>query len=1140
MDDIGTCLNGLGVVHHSHELLETKISQKLELNNDLLSVRKELEIVNKRKAKKEAELDQIYKSDQGGRNKRKIQALLSEQEKLLNKLVELDTEEAEILDKLEQVGGANTTDRNVLQSEELKKTDYVQDTVEGSNGISSKDNTELQVKLGNVTSFGTTLESTQEYCSAETIQDYMNKIKSCPQSSSSASARKNGESSSKWRRLEISDDESDYNPTEEIEDDDLENDEDNVDYVTDSDDDIATSKRFKKVIDDGDKEMYIERLKRWEKKREPEEKEMDGKFEQLKTGLKVPSYLWSKLYNYQKVGVQWMYELHQQKVGGVLGDEMGLGKTIQVIAFLASLSYTKSKQHQGATLIVAPTTLLQNWVHEVHTWWPPFRVGMLHASGSYTGSRNSLIRSINYHNGILVLSYQSLITYKELLSELNWGYCILDEGHKIRNPDAQVTLAAKQITTPHRIILSGSPLQNNLKELWSLFDFVYPSKLGTLPTFIQQFSAPITQGGFANASEVQVATAFKCATVLKDTINPYLLRRMKQDVKEHINLPEKNEQVLFCKLSDEQRALYRGYIESPEIKSILDGRMRVFVGLIALRKICNHPDIFFYNSQEDDEGYGYFERSGKMIVVHSLLKIWKKQNHRVLLFTQSRQMLKILESYAKTMEYTYLKMDGTTSVGNRQPMINKFNESSNIFLFLLTTKVGGLGVNLVGANRVVIFDPDWNPSTDTQARERAWRIGQKNQVTIYRLMTSGTIEEKIYHRQIYKQFLINRVLKDPKQRRFFKSRDLFELFTLNETNDDKTETSAIFAGTGTDVKVKPKSSHSAEKRRKMIHDYDDASPIAVKRRESEKFQRTDATKELFYESPEEGEVEDTPTHKEKKRKRSHSDDDSEKRREKKKKRHSREERGAKFEGERVRMLVKKRRYKAPQNPDKPEEAEDNKQNGDEQNDRKPDNQDNYVLAKLFRKSGVHSAVQHDAIMENGTADYAIIESEAEYAAKEAMKALRASRAQCQTAETGIPNWTGQHGQKRKIAMNIGNKPLASSDLLARMKNRNKIISSVDRSNSREGENLFFDDSQSNPNSKARTEDIDLLTDIRNFVAFQTATNGEATTTELVKKFHSSLPSQRSPLFKAFLKQICDFRRGDDGKGIWFLKTEFRS
>ena len=157
----------------------------------------------------------------------------------------------------------------------------------------------------------------------------MNKIKSCPQSSSSASARKNGESSSKWRRLEISDDESDYNPTEEIEDDDLENDEDNVDYVTDSDDDIATSKRFKKVIDDGDKEMYIERLKRWEKKREPEEKEMDGKFEQLKTGLKVPSYLWSKLYNYQKVGVQWMYELHQQKVGGVLGDEMGLGKTIQ-------------------------------------------------------------------------------------------------------------------------------------------------------------------------------------------------------------------------------------------------------------------------------------------------------------------------------------------------------------------------------------------------------------------------------------------------------------------------------------------------------------------------------------------------------------------------------------------------------------------------------------------------------------------------------------------------------------------------------------------------------------------------------------------------------------------------------------------
>ena len=163
-------------------------------------------------------------------------------------------------------------------------------------------------------------------------------------------------------------------------------------------------------------------------------------------------------------------------------------------------------------------------------------------------------------------------------------------------------------------------------------------------------------------------------------------------------------------------------------------------------------------------------------------------------------MLGILRRFVESRGYSFSKMDGSTPVGARQPLIDSFN-SSDTFVFLLTTKVGGLGVNLTGASRVVIFDPDWNPSTDTQARERAWRIGQDKQVTIYRLMTSGTIEEKIYHRQIFKQYLVNRVLKDPKQRRFFKSNDLYELFTLNEGTSDRTETSAIFAGTGSDVRV---------------------------------------------------------------------------------------------------------------------------------------------------------------------------------------------------------------------------------------------------------------------------------------------------------------------------------------------------
>lgn len=253
----------------------------------------------------------------------------------------------------------------------------------------------------------------------------------------------------------------------------------------------------------------------------------------------------------------------------------------------------------------------------------------------------------------------------------------------------------------------------------------------------------------------------------------------------------------------------------------------MFVGLINLRKICNHPDLFTDWSRlvpeygEDPAQVarcGYPKRSGKMIVLETLLKIWFKQDHRCLLFTQSKQMLNILEQFLTDNRYSYLKMDGTTSIGSRQGLVTQFNTDASIFVFLLTTRVGGLGINLTGANRVLIFDPDWNPSTDIQARERAWRIGQTKNVTIYRLLTSGTIEEKIYHRQIFKQFLTNRVLQDPKQRRFFKSNDLHELFRYdddtnnNESDDERTETSILLAGTNSEINLKEK--YNQRKRKK--------------------------------------------------------------------------------------------------------------------------------------------------------------------------------------------------------------------------------------------------------------------------------------------------------------------------------------
>ncbi|KAH9520099.1 DNA excision repair protein ERCC-6 [Bulinus truncatus] len=454
---------------------------------------------------------------------------------------------------------------------------------------------------------------------------------------------------------------------------------------------------------------------------------------------------------------------------------------------------------------------MHQWLKEFHKWWPDFRVAILHSSGSFTGSESDLVRSMAKSQGILITSYNTLVIHQELVLRFNWHYVILDEGHKIRNPDAKVTLCCKQFRTPHRIILSGSPIQNNLKELWSLFDFVFPGKLGTLPDFMQHFSIPIVQGGYSNATQVQVETAFRCACVLRDTINPYLIRRMKADVKKGLDLPNKNEQVLFCRLTDEQRDVYQEYLDSRQCQDILQGKFQVFVGLITLRKICNHPDLSTGGPQmfkgqlaptDPECQFGYYKRSGKMIVVEALLRLWYKQQHRVLLFTQSKAMLNVLEKFVQEQGYTYLCMDGGTSISSRQPLISQYNNDPSIYLFLLTTRVGGLGVNLTGADRVIIYDPDWNPSTDIQARERAWRIGQTRQVTIYRLLTSGTIEEKIYHRQIFKQYLTNRILKDPKQRRLFKSQDLMELFTLgSKDNRVGTETSALFAGTGSNVKI---------------------------------------------------------------------------------------------------------------------------------------------------------------------------------------------------------------------------------------------------------------------------------------------------------------------------------------------------
>ncbi|KAK8732787.1 hypothetical protein OTU49_006925 [Cherax quadricarinatus] len=1132
-------------------------------------------------------------------------------------------------------------------------------------------------------------------------------------------------------------------------------------------DDIPKSKgrKFCKSRDDGNLDDYVRRIENWKEERlkrkqekiiqgedlDSEEEEEEG-YEEFDKGYKIPLVIWNKLYKYQQTCVRWLWELHLQNCGGILGDEMGLGKTIQIISFFVGLSYSRLTSRQqpwkglGPVLIVCPATVLHQWVKEFHKWWPPFRVAILHESGTFTGTRPALINNINRYGGILITSYTGVRDQLETLLQYEWHYIVLDEGHKIRNPEAQITVALKRFQTPHRLILSGSPIQNSLKELWSLFDFAFPGKLGTLPIFMEQFAVPITQGGYANASKLEVQTAFKCASVLRDTINPYLLRRMKNDVRNHLSLPDKNEQVLFCGLSEEQRKVYREYIEGDQVKRILGGRMKVFVGLINLRKICNHPDLYTGGPRTYDDDwnsglqpelkYGWWSRSGKMHVLHSILHLWQRQGHRVLLFTQSRQMMCILEKFLLDEQYSYLKMDGTTTVSSRQPLIEKFNNDPSLFVFLLTTRVGGLGINLTGADRVVIFDPDWNPSTDSQARERAWRIGQLRHVTIYRLLTAGTIEEKIYHRQIFKQFLTNRVLKDPKQQRFFKTNDLYELFSLNEGDKEKTESSAIFAGTGSEIKVEPKektkgdaktqlsrSSSSSklagqhkgeaitgrelsrkphgktqvENQSKKIKlderssgknkEQESASRNINKREQMRELARSLSKKIRDKCSPKEKsekEVEEnakaedingsllkdtngysvdetretvTEVNKEDSReivmqdmqepiteelvpiienlsqvsevkdnedlnntsmkfdmdmtKNTSSENNKihkiiengikssgsfsevpEKHRNKHKKKDKHREKeklkkkGRKFEGERVEYLVKKRTYHKTEEEEEAEKLS-------------AMSQDQYVLEKLFRKSGVHTALSHDAILSNSDPDYLLIEGEAERVAKEAVKAVRASRAQCfkprlsdgtskslkskpkfgikksrifsNTTDKDTEEMQDSKRNKKKRMFNGGidddddgpsdahsSKELTtsfgkrkyntegssgllnSSQLLSRMRERNKGISmDCDEDSDYDPDYPSTATVTTESMDPEIQNNIDLLTDIRNFVAFQAEVDGKASTQELVGRFQDRLPPEQTSFFKALLTQICDFHREVTGKGMWSLKGEFR-
>mmetsp|Transcript_11137 Transcript_11137/g.16421 ORF Transcript_11137/g.16421 Transcript_11137/m.16421 type:complete len:1104 (-) Transcript_11137:766-4077(-) len=499
--------------------------------------------------------------------------------------------------------------------------------------------------------------------------------------------------------------------------------------------------------------------------------------------LKSVENTWDSLFDYQQTGVKWLWELHQQRVGGIIGDEMGLGKTIQISAFFSALYCSNLFK---TSLVLCPATVMNQWVRELHIWAPMLRSCIFHSRGSceYKDQLDMMDTLIENGAGVVVTTYESFRRNHDAFLSRKWQYVVLDEGHKLKNPNADITYYCKQIKTEHRIILSGTPIQNTLVELWSLFDFVYPGKLGTLPMFKSHFAIPISTGGFSNADNQQVNSAHACAVTLRDLIQPYMLRRMKKDVKHE--LPKKTERVLFCQLLPQQVYLYRRYLRSHDITYTLRnaGSGMVLKCIQVLRQLCNHPDLLLKgSSRESQSAFGAVERSAKLKALDTILKLWKEEGHKVLLFSQSRMMLDVLEMYLCENDFNYLRMDGTTSVGARMALVDEFNHNPDKYVFLMTSRVGGLGLNLTSANRIILYDPDWNPSIDRQALARCWRHGQKREVVVYRLMTRGTIEEKMYHRQIHKLFLSNKILTDPRQKRFISSHQLKDLFTLGSEYD---------------------------------------------------------------------------------------------------------------------------------------------------------------------------------------------------------------------------------------------------------------------------------------------------------------------------------------------------------------------
>ncbi|XP_068912003.1 ATP-dependent helicase brm isoform X4 [Tenebrio molitor] len=477
-----------------------------------------------------------------------------------------------------------------------------------------------------------------------------------------------------------------------------------------------------------------------------------------------------KLKEYQTKGLEWLVSLYNNNLNGILADEMGLGKTIQTIALITYLM--EKKKVNGPYLIIVPLSTLSNWVLEFEKWSPS--VVVVSYKGSPAGRRaiQSQMRSTKFN--VLLTTYEYVIKDKGVLAKLPWKYMIIDEGHRMKNHHCKLTQVLNtHYLAPHRLLLTGTPLQNKLPELWALLNFLLPSIFKSCSTFEQWFNAPFATTG--EKVELNEEETILIIRRLHKVLRPFLLRRLKKEVESQ--LPDKVEYIIKCDMSGLQKVLYK-HMQSKGVL-LTDGSEKGNKGkggakalmntIVQLRKLCNHP-FMFQNIEEKYcdhvgisggviSGPDLYRASGKFELLDRILPKLKSTGHRVLLFCQMTQLMTIMEDYLTWRGFGYLRLDGTTKAEDRGDLLKKFNaKNSDYFLFLLSTRAGGLGLNLQSADTVIIFDSDWNPHQDLQAQDRAHRIGQQNEVRVLRLMTVNSVEERILAAARYKLNMDEKVI----------------------------------------------------------------------------------------------------------------------------------------------------------------------------------------------------------------------------------------------------------------------------------------------------------------------------------------------------------------------------------------------